>query len=356
MPETKVRSGQLTSTLSSKTIDNTNTINTDLTKLAIAGGTNGQVLSTNGASVLSFITAGGGVTDGDKGDITVSASGATWTIDALAVTGAKIASSTITNSNISASAGINLSKLQSQTTSLLVGTPDFSGQVSAITLGSGLAMTSSTLSARVTDADKGDITTSSLGTVWTIDNDAVTYAKMQNISSASKLLGRGSASGAGDTQEITLGSGLTMSGTTLTASAGGTSQSALKDSNQIFFSTVNGVFSFDSVLNLTVASGGYYTFDIYVAFVCDSAGDIALGLGPQSVLSYARATGTTAAGHDLVSSGAVGTLPITTSTFTKISGAGFFSAGNVIKLGVYKVGGGQVEIKGSSFIQIIKRD
>jgi hypothetical protein len=48
-----------------------------------------------------------------------------------------------------------------------------------------------------------------------IDNDAVTYAKMQNVSSASRLLGRGSAGGSGDVEEITLGSGLSMSGTTL---------------------------------------------------------------------------------------------------------------------------------------------
>lgn len=72
----------------------------------------------------------------------------------------------------------------------------------------------------LTDGDKGDITVSAAGATFTVDNNVVTYAKMQNVSAASKLLGRGSAGGAGDPEEITLGTNLSMSGTTLNATGG----------------------------------------------------------------------------------------------------------------------------------------
>lgn len=78
-----------------------------------------------------------------------------------------------------------------------------------------------------TDGDYGDITLTSSGTVWTIDNGVVTYAKMQDVSAASKLLGRGAGSGSGDVQEITLGTNLSMSGTTLNATGGGGGGAAL---------------------------------------------------------------------------------------------------------------------------------
>ena len=55
----------------------------------------------------------------------------------------------------------------------------------------------------VADGDKGDITVSTSGSVWTVDNDAITYAKMQNVSATSRILGRRSA-GAGDPEECTL--------------------------------------------------------------------------------------------------------------------------------------------------------
>ena len=61
----------------------------------------------------------------------------------------------------------------------------------------------------VNDGDYGDITVSSSGATWTIDDDVVTYAKMQNVSTTNRLIGRTSA-GAGDPEEITPASARTM--------------------------------------------------------------------------------------------------------------------------------------------------
>jgi hypothetical protein len=172
-------------------------------------------------------SGGGGLADGDYGDITVGGSGTTLTIDNGAVTLAKIASAAANSKLLgSGAAGSGSAYVE-------------------ITLGTNLSMSGTTLNASggggsLSDGDYGDITVGGSGTTLTIDNDAVTYAKMQNVSAASKLLGRGSAGGSGDPEEITLGTNLSMSGTTLNASSSGGAAWALAGSGQ----TATGVYDF----------------------------------------------------------------------------------------------------------------
>ncbi|MGO4741739.1 hypothetical protein AB4099_34940 [Bosea sp. 2KB_26] len=81
-----------------------------------------------------------------------------------------------------------------------------------------------------------------------IANDAVTFAKMQNIGTA-KLLGRTTA-GSGDAEEIAVGAGLTLSGGALTASAVASTGAVINSVTSAYTSnaTVTGTIPIDNTI------------------------------------------------------------------------------------------------------------
>ena len=80
----------------------------------------GKLFTKKDDNSVAEISGGGGIDDGDKGDITVSNSGATFTIDNGVVTSAKIADGTIVNDDIAADT-IQLTKIQEMATNHIIG-------------------------------------------------------------------------------------------------------------------------------------------------------------------------------------------------------------------------------------------
>ena len=155
-------------------------------------------------------TGGGGLPpDGIYADITVSGTGTIWTINNDAVTTIKLLNGAVTEAKLTLvdNTTWNSSTLQHGFLKKLSGVAgqfmDGQGNWTAVI---GLS-----------DGNKGDITVSGSGTSWSINNQAVTFAKIQNITT-DRILGRDTA-GSGSVEELTVTNGLEFTGTGIQRSA-----------------------------------------------------------------------------------------------------------------------------------------
>jgi hypothetical protein len=245
------------------------------------GPTGGGVTSVNVSGGLTGLTTSGGpITSSGTitlgGVVAVSAGGTGATTEAAALTslGAYPASNpsgytsnvgTVTSASVTTAAGVSGTVANPTTTpaiTIVLGaiTPTSVASTGTVTGTNISGTTSGTNTGDQAIVLSGDVSGSgSTGITTTIGANAVTYAKMQAISASSKILGS-SASGTA-VQEITLGSNLSMAGSTLNAAvASGSVTSVNADGGTTGFSFTGGPITSSGTLSMTgtlaVASGG----------------------------------------------------------------------------------------------------
>lgn len=165
-------------------------------------GQSGKILAVKATEDgLEFVADGGGsggISDGDKGDITVSSSGTVWTIDASAIITAKIADGAVTVAKTTGFGSIATQSAGSVTitggsiTGTTVSGITFTGSASPSLAVSGTTSISGTNTGDQTITLTGDVTGSGTGSfAATIASNAITTAKIANDAVTSAKIAAG---------------------------------------------------------------------------------------------------------------------------------------------------------------------
>ena len=250
--------------------------------------TNGNIIVGNGSNVATAVAMSGDATIINTGALTISNQAVTFAkmqhISSQHLVG-RHAAGTGDIQQISLGTGLSFSGSNLQVTGFLPTTLTSANIIVGNNLGIATAV-----------AMSGDTTINNTGAV-TISNDAVTtakilnsnvtYAKIQNVA-ATRLLGNSTGSPAAP-EEITLGTNLSFTGTTLNAAGGGGytylaitlsvdtsyNKAALAGANYLFISTSSG-----TQRRITIDSTGFVVNDFLVlSFNENSLGTINLTIG-----------------------------------------------------------------------------
>ena len=174
-------------------------------------------------------TGGSGtLTDGDKGDIIVSGAASALIFDENIVTAysrtllASTGAPTWRTGLGLGSAALSATGAFAASSHTHAGTDITTGIINVARLGTGVLNQNTYLNGLggfvsgfgVADGDKGDITVSGSGTVYTVDPLTITYAKMQAVSGIF-LVGYGNHPSSGIHEQLQIGTGLSVSGSTI---------------------------------------------------------------------------------------------------------------------------------------------
>ncbi len=257
--------GRLAATglVSGSNLSNTNTGDetkgTIDTKIGATGGT--EFYRKDGTWAVPAGGAGG-ISDGDKGDITVSASGTTWTVDLNAIGNSKI--------------GLRIGN------SIMGRSGAASGNVTDIIAGN---------DGEVLRRAGGALAFGSIETAG-IGNSQVTLAKIVNASGPNKILGRYSI-GAGVYQELTVSSGLALDGSgNLTAPVFSNTVAGIVPASgggTVNFLRADGTWSAPSVsaTNVSVNGLAWNNIPISTVSVQEALDYIDFNFGPEPIFTSA---------------------------------------------------------------------